>query len=212
MVVSRLELNAISHLQVLVTKSDATLTKSCGNKQDNKEIRETSATEIIESAARLLFLLSDNDLQHEPENNDSNTTFIYPLKYSNQINKDFDNGKDIIGENEKFIYKSKVVIRKAFLFVFSTLGHAEQLRNFILHTLPTMRISFVSRDLLLEVLPYCMPIRAEEIETQMVQNTQVIETLQSLLHNDHTAFLTIVKILPMLRLTTFEDKIKLINL
>ena len=83
MVVSRLELNAISHLQVLVTKSDATLTKSCGNKQDNKEIRETSATEIIESAARLLFLLSDNDLQHEPENNDSNTTFIYPLKYSN---------------------------------------------------------------------------------------------------------------------------------
>ena len=212
MVVSRLELKAISHLQVLVTKSDATLTKSCGNKQDNKEIRETSATEIIESAARLLFLLSDNDLQHEPENNDSNTTFIYPLKYSNQINKDFDNGKDIIGENEKFIYKSKVVIRKAFLFVFSTLGHAEQLRNFILHTLPTMRISFVSRDLLLEVLPYCMPIRAEEIETQMVQNTQVIETLQSLLHNDHTAFLTIVKILPMLRLTTFEDKIKLINL
>ena len=83
MVVSRLELNVISHLQLLATKSGATLTKSCSNKQDNKEIREKSATKIIKSAARLLFLFSNNDLRHEPENNDSNTTFIYPLKYSN---------------------------------------------------------------------------------------------------------------------------------
>ena len=75
-----------------------------------------------------------------------------------------------------------------------------------------MRISFVSRDLLIEVLLYCMPLPAEEIETQLVQNTQVIETLQSLLHNDHTVFLTIVKTLPMLRLTTFEDEIRLIKL